>query len=182
MAVLDRAALKLFFETGDKPTQAQFADLIDSLFSLIDPNTIQSATTFDADLITDLTRVIKASAGGSQIDLRAFGNDNESMWSSDNGAALEAWIDLTPAGVDMGFGDFNTQANIKGGLFLSAVAATVTFAGNPIIDVRANRLGLFGVSPVTRPDVTGSRGGNAALASLLTALDSLGVITDSTTA
>lgn len=32
------------------------------------------------------------------------------------------------------------------------------------------------------PSVTGSRGGNAALASLLTALDGLGLITDSTTA
>ncbi len=31
MAILDRAALKLFFETGDKPTQAQFADFIDSV-------------------------------------------------------------------------------------------------------------------------------------------------------
>lgn len=30
MAELSRAALKLFFETGDLPTEAQFADLIDS--------------------------------------------------------------------------------------------------------------------------------------------------------
>lgn len=36
MAQLDRAALKAFFETGDKPTQTQFADLIDSLFNFID--------------------------------------------------------------------------------------------------------------------------------------------------
>lgn len=36
MAQLDRAALKAFFETGDKPTESQFSDLIDSLLSLLD--------------------------------------------------------------------------------------------------------------------------------------------------
>jgi hypothetical protein len=37
----------------------------------------------------------------------------------------------------------------------------------------------FGVAPVAKPTVTGSRGGNAALASALTALASLGLLTDS---
>lgn len=54
-------------------------------------------------------------------------------------------------------------------------------------DVRAatgadDVLGFFGVPRVARPVVTGSRGGNAALASMLTALASLGLIIDSTTA
>jgi hypothetical protein len=40
---------------------------------------------------------------------------------------------------------------------------------------------LFGASVTIKPVVTGSRGGNAALASLLTALAGLGLITDSTT-
>ncbi|MFD1657006.1 hypothetical protein ACFSL4_01830 [Streptomyces caeni] len=43
-------------------------------------------------------------------------------------------------------------------------------------------LGFYGATPAARPTVTGSRGGNAALASLLTALATLGLITDSTTA
>lgn len=43
-------------------------------------------------------------------------------------------------------------------------------------------IGFLGASRTTRPAVTGSRGGNAALASLLTALATLGLITDSTTA
>lgn len=43
-------------------------------------------------------------------------------------------------------------------------------------------VGFFGSGGVTRPTVTGSRGGNAALASALTALSQLGLITDSTTA
>lgn len=36
-------------------------------------------------------------------------------------------------------------------------------------------------SVVATPDVTGAKGGNAALTSLLTALANLGIITDSTT-
>ena len=43
-------------------------------------------------------------------------------------------------------------------------------------------VGFFGSGGTTRPTITGSRGGNAALTSLLTALSALGLITDSTTA
>ena len=44
------------------------------------------------------------------------------------------------------------------------------------------KVGFNGATPITKPAVTGSRGGNAALASLLTQLATLGLITDSTTA
>lgn len=43
-------------------------------------------------------------------------------------------------------------------------------------------VGFFGSGGTTRPTITGSRGGNAALANLLTALSNMGLITDSTTA
>lgn len=43
-------------------------------------------------------------------------------------------------------------------------------------------LGFYNHAPVTKPAVSGSRGGNAALASLLSALASLGLITDSSSA
>lgn len=43
-------------------------------------------------------------------------------------------------------------------------------------------LGFFGTSPIAKPTVTGSRGGNAALASLITALANLGLVVDSTSA
>lgn len=42
-------------------------------------------------------------------------------------------------------------------------------------------LGFFGVAPIARPTVTGSRAANAALASLCTQLAALGLIIDSTT-
>ena len=44
------------------------------------------------------------------------------------------------------------------------------------------RVGFFGSKPVARPVVQGSRGGNAALASLISALTKLGLVTDKTTA
>lgn len=41
------------------------------------------------------------------------------------------------------------------------------------------QLGFFGAAAVAKPTVTGSKGGNAALASLLTALSNLGLVTNS---
>jgi len=46
----------------------------------------------------------------------------------------------------------------------------------------AAQIGFYGTTPVSKPTVTGSRGGNAALASVLTALAGLGLVTDSSTA
>lgn len=47
-----------------------------------------------------------------------------------------------------------------------------------VLDGDADTIGFHGETPVTRQTVTGSRGANAALASLLTALDTLGLVTD----
>jgi hypothetical protein len=44
------------------------------------------------------------------------------------------------------------------------------------------KIGVFNVTPVARQAVTGSRGGNAALASLITAMASYGWVTDSSSA
>jgi len=44
-----------------------------------------------------------------------------------------------------------------------------------------DKLGFYGETPIEKPEVTGSRSGNVALAGLLTALGNLGLITDSTT-
>jgi hypothetical protein len=50
------------------------------------------------------------------------------------------------------------------------------------VAVNTTGIGFNGTTPVAKPSVTGSRGGNAALASLLTQLASTGLITDNTTA
>lgn len=57
----------------------------------------------------------------------------------------------------------------------------VANTGN-VIEWGANTLGFFNAAPTAKLTVTGSRGGNAALASLLTQLASYGLITDGSSA
>lgn len=56
------------------------------------------------------------------------------------------------------------------GLSIDPTAGAVTVAGS---------IGFYGATPGAKPTITGSRGANAALASLLTALATLGLLTDS---
>jgi len=61
--------------------------------------------------------------------------------------------------------------------------ALIFYAANTIrLWLNATGVGFNGVGPIARPAITGSRAGNAALASLLTQLSAYGLITDSTTA
>lgn len=59
---------------------------------------------------------------------------------------------------------------------VSATQATVTKAFRHT----GNAAGFFNASPAARPTITGAKGGNAALASLLSGLATLGLVTDST--
>jgi hypothetical protein len=81
-----------------------------------------------------------------------------------------------------------TIGEIFGGLAASQIRATSTARlRNPadtatLFEWNATGLGFFGAAPIARPSITGSRGGNAALASLLTQGASLGLWIDNTTA
>lgn len=110
--------------------------------------------------------------GGGALDLEATGSDLLiSNWSG---------------------GDFTGAQH--GYLRLSADAQNIQIAGKVefvdglygatrhVLDGAANQAGFFGATPTGRPTAIGAKGGNAALASLLTALANLGLITDSTTA
>lgn len=55
----------------------------------------------------------------------------------------------------------------------------LSMGGSPVIGMQSGKLGFFNTAPVVKQTVTGSRGANAALTSLLTALATLGLITDS---
>jgi hypothetical protein len=60
--------------------------------------------------------------------------------------------------------------------------ALIDGGGATKISVGTTGIGFYGTAPAAKPAITGSRGGNAALADLLTKLAALGLITDSTTA
>ena len=61
-------------------------------------------------------------------------------------------------------------------IFVGKSTGMVVLVGGP-----SASLGFFNATPITKPTVTGSKGGNVALASLITALANLGLLTDSTT-
>ena len=58
----------------------------------------------------------------------------------------------------------------------------VRFKTNGAMIHQSTRLGFYGAADITKPAVAGSRAGNAALASLLTALANLGLVTDGSSA
>jgi len=61
----------------------------------------------------------------------------------------------------------------------SAGDVDISASGNVSVAAALGHLGFYGVTGITQPTVTGSRGGNAALHSLLSALANLGLIVDS---
>jgi hypothetical protein len=56
-----------------------------------------------------------------------------------------------------------------------------TTANGIVVGGSGQRIAFYGASPIAKPSVSGSRGGNAALASIITALSAYGLITDTTT-
>jgi hypothetical protein len=69
----------------------------------------------------------------------------------------------------------------SGNAFAGTDVVSISAAGAVRLGASGGAVGFLGATPATRPTVTGAKGGNAALASLLTALAALGLVTDSTT-
>ena len=65
MAKQNRTTLKNYFQTGDKPSQAQYADLIDSKINLSESNTGDITLTGKIDLTGNLTASGNISASGN---------------------------------------------------------------------------------------------------------------------
>jgi hypothetical protein len=53
--------------------------------------------------------------------------------------------------------------------------------GGPVIGRTGDRIAFYGATPIVKGTITGAKGGNVALANLLTYLASIGILTDSTT-
>ena len=119
-----------------------------------------------------VTRRPQANSAGRNFTLQSGGATVGA--TNQNGGTL-----FLNAGISTGSG----ESGIK---LQTAVAGTAGTGDrsptNVAIEALGNKLAFNGATPITKPTVTGSRGGNAALASLITALAQLGLITDSTTA
>lgn len=66
MAIVTKTTLKSYFESGDKPTQSQFEDLIDSLAGL-DTSSLASTTTAGPVRIATSAEVVEASAANLAV-------------------------------------------------------------------------------------------------------------------
>lgn len=76
----------------------------------------------------------------------------------------------------------NGSGNLLVGTSTDGMTASGSLAVAQDFAHRGSKLGFYNTAPATKQTITGSRGGNAALASLLTALATTGLITDSSTA
>lgn len=92
-----------------------------------------------------------------------------------NGSATTDPVQIYPLGSDT---NIDLVAKAKG----SGSVKLQDGSGNTIFEVNSTGVGVNGATPAAKPTITGSRGSNAALANLLTALATRGDITDSTTA
>lgn len=120
------------------------------------------------------------------IEIGANGSGNRNAYIDFHGDNTYADYGLR---IIRGNGGANTDSNIihrgtgtlalnaldSGGIALQSNTGTKVF-------VNATGIGFYGTGGVAKQTVTGSRGGNAALASLLTALANIGLITNSTSA
>jgi parallel beta-helix repeat protein len=85
-------------------------------------------------------------------------------------------------------GTQRTYLRLESGASIAHAVERWQFGSSPFggtvldVDPAGAALGFFGTGAATKPTVVGSRGGNAALASLLTGLAGLGLITDSSSA
>ena len=102
------------------------------------------------------------------VELQIFSNGG-AAWLSMGSHATDPFI--TPQGAT------NSSVNIIG----RGTGGVKLVAGdsNTKISINTTGIGLFGTAPIAKQTVTGSRGSNAALQSLLTALAAYGIITDS---
>lgn len=143
------------------------------LYSSEGPITFASESGADALIISD---------GGVAINGLLELKDNVDIEFAIIGEirTLAGDLNLTPSTGIVTLQDDTLDSMLRIGSAGIAQSIDITHDGaDAIISTTVGRL-LF--AAFTTPVITGSRGGNAALASLLTALDSIGLISDTTTA
>ena len=136
-------------------------------------NASGNVTVTGADLqINGTGKAYRFRRGGGGLDLEATGAD----------LVLSNWSGTNFDGTQRSYFRFSADAQniqVAGKVeFVDALYATTRH----VLDGAANTIGFFGTAAAVKQTASGSRGGNAALASLLTALATYGIITDSSSA
>ena len=105
MATKTATQLKLFFETGDKPTSAEFGHVMDSHLNLTDGGTVTGASTFSADntfsganTFSGLNTFTGGLYGGAAKVLAAEGTHNNTTTAGDASATVTIAANTLVAG------------------------------------------------------------------------------------
>lgn len=133
---------------------------------------IQGSPTIGTDAAGTMALNVKAAAGVTRgINL---------MTGSTNRWLIRATADAE-SGSNAG-SNFEIVARADDGSSLGTVLLVTRTDQGIVVGKAACKVGFYGFAGATKQTVSGSRGGNAALASLITALAASGLITDSTSA
>jgi hypothetical protein len=134
------------------------------------PTAVQASALLEVHVNGNITPAVSVSAQGNQsVSIRLANNSGACQW-------------ITAAGADS-----QLTGSVAGDTMMKIGTASKSFhigGTASVIEVtQGDALGFFNdATPATKQTVTGSRGANAALASLLTALAAYGLVTDSSSA
>jgi hypothetical protein len=130
---------------------------------------------------TPFAPIIGLSLGSSSVNIvNANGG-----WSIHAPVGGVSTLSLQGNGATFGVNDFLIQQNAAGVVHINQNAnAPMTFAGFgnvQTLQLIVGGMGFNGTNAIAKPTVSGSKAGNAALTSLMSALSSYGLVTDTTT-
>lgn len=152
--------------------------LLNSMTSVTTRNVLVGASTMlvEADVANTRFRVRSGGSGSTPASTAnvVFENDVDLILNllapSTNGVILLVGDEANNGIARIAYNHVNDRWAFRAG------------GGTDNLIIGSTTIGFYGATPVAKPTVSGSRGGNAALASLLTALASQGLVTDSSTA
>lgn len=155
------------------------------------PGALTQAGGLTVNAGSDAVTVTSGSTTPLTIDSTGTGGVIVESTNTNGGLVIESkqTINITQTGLALTTGiELDTSGNIgqilinsgTGGISLQAASGTITLQSNTF-RVSGSTLGFFGHTLGGQPTITGSKGGNVALANLLTALAGLGLVVDSTT-
>lgn len=130
----------------------------------------------------DVEVVIDGDTGGASLRMDTAAGEVAQIRLMDDGE--DVWVLQKDASEDLVIARY--VADVLQGEALKIVNSTgAVIVANELqvsgdLNLDGTNLGFYGATPGPKPTITGSRGGNAALTSLLTALATLGLITNNT--
>ncbi len=143
-------------------------------------------TMWDHDGVIRFTEVYQKRAAANVMDW--YGNSDKLLlrlnWTS---GTADSYIELRHGAGTANIRVESTQTDATLNLLTKGAGIGTLYGGNfasTAFQWRHNgvaQLAFYGTAPISKPTVTGAKGGNAALTSVLSALAALGLVTDSTT-